>query len=172
MQWGQERVRGLGGAAVPPCCRTGGRGAQFCRFRSLAERAAGQHQWEMGPCTFPLAKMSPPSPVPPRRLLNGDIHWEGPDLAPGRRVTRGAWMRPPARAPHPGAELLVGAARALPASMSPRQPRSSAVHPGAPEAQGRQGGHSSSLGRCKRICPLCPDNIVFVAEREEPASTR
>lgn len=81
-------------------------------------------------------------------------------------------MWPPARAPHPGAELPASADRVPPASLSPRQPRSLAVRPGAPQARGRQGGHSSSLGRCKRICPLCPDNIVFVAEREEPASTR
>lgn len=55
-------------------------------------------------------------------------------------------MWPPAKGPCPGTELPVGAARVLPASPSPWQSQSLAVHPGAPQTPG-QAGRTQQLAR-------------------------
>lgn len=142
--------------------------------RSASLAASWPSSWaapmEDGAMYIPVGKDVTRDPVPLQPLLGADIHCEQPDPSPlARELPREAGYGPQPKHPVLGLSSLPG--RCLP-PRAPGSPSPRPCIPVLPRPQGKQGGHSSLLGRCKRICPLCPDNIVFVAEREEPASTR
>lgn len=171
---------GSGGVVLPP---HRGSGCQLCwlsghsgTWQTCQPAASSGGQWGApmgdGAMCIPVRKDVTPDPCPSAALSLHSIY--SMMTFTGRYLTHllpmVSCMGSLDAAPQQEHRIL--GLSSQPDSPSPWQSRFLAVHPSAPRARSRQGGHSSSLGRCKRICPLCPDNIVFVAEREEPASTR